>query len=109
MEAEAIFSHLAAKIGEAVYDFTTVGTKDPYFKVKVADWLKVATLLRDDPSLRFDFLQNVTAVDWLKQNRIDVVYHLYSYSLRHSCVVKVELSRELPQVASVAGIWSAAD
>jgi NADH-quinone oxidoreductase subunit C len=109
MDAQSIFNHLAAKYGEAVYDFTTANTKDPYFKVKADRWLDVALALRDDPELNFEFLQNLTAVDWPKQNRIDVVYHFYSYGLRHSCVVKVELPRDKPQVPSLAGAWKAAD
>jgi NADH-quinone oxidoreductase subunit C len=109
MDAQAIFTHLTTKVGESAYDFTTTGTKDPYFKVKADRWLEVAQVLRDDPELAFDFLNNVTAVDWLKQSRIDVVYHFWSYGKAHACVVKVELPRDKPLVASVAGIWRSAD
>ena len=109
MDAQEIFTHLQAKCGDSVYDFTTAGTKDPFFKVKAAAWLDVAKVLKDDPSLALDFCDNVTAVDWLKQGRIDVVYHFYSYSKKHQCVVKVELPRDKPQVASIANLWRAAD
>jgi NADH-quinone oxidoreductase subunit C len=109
MEAQAVFEHLTARLGDAVYELTTAGTADPFFKAKAERWLEVARLLRDDPELRFDFLQNLTAVDWIKQERIDVVYHLWSYAHRHACVVKVELPRSRPQVASVAEVWSAAN
>jgi NADH-quinone oxidoreductase subunit C len=109
MDAAAIFQHLVGKLGDAVSDFTTEGTKDPYFKVKRERWLDVAMMLRDEPELRFEFLQNITAVDWIKQSRIDVVYHLYSYEHRHACVAKVELPREQPQVASSVSVWKTAD
>jgi NADH-quinone oxidoreductase subunit C len=109
MDPQSIFNHLAAKLGEAVHGFTTEGTKDPYFKVVPARWVEVATLLRDDPALRMDFLQNLTAVDWPKPSRIDVVYHLWSYPLKHGCVVKLELPRDKPQAPSVASVWKAAD
>jgi NADH-quinone oxidoreductase subunit C len=112
MEAQAIFAHVASQRGDAVYDFTAAanpGPRDPFFKVRPDRWSEVAKFLRDDPSLRFDFLQNVTAVDWIKQNRIDVVYHLWSYPQKHACVVKIELPRDKPQVASAAPVWSSAD
>lgn len=109
MDAQSIFNHLAAKLGDSVYDFTTTATKDPYFKVKPERWLEVARLLRDDPDLRFDFCNNITAVDWPKLNRIDVVYHFWSYPLAHAIVVKAELPREKPQVPSVVSLWNAAD
>jgi NADH-quinone oxidoreductase subunit C len=109
MDPKQIFDHLTAKLGDAVSAFTTDGTKDPYFKVAADKWLEVAKTLRDDPELDFDFLNNVTAVDWLKQGRIDVVYHLWSYGKKHGCVVKVELPRDKPRVPSVAPLWKAAD
>jgi len=109
MDAQSIFNHLAARVGDAVYDFTTAGTKDPFFKVKPERWLDVARVLRDDPELAFDFCNNVTGVDWLKQGRIDVVYHLWSYGKAHGCVVKAELPRDKPQIASVTPLWKAAD
>ncbi len=109
MEAQPIFDYLVAKVGDAVYDFTTANTKDPYFKVKPDKWLDVARVLRDDPELRFDFCNVITAVDWLKQNRIDMVYHLYSYAKKHSCVVKAELPRDKPEISSVYSLWKAAD
>src|SRR5262249_5825574 len=85
------------------------GTKDPFFKVKPDDWLEVARALRDDPALKLDFLQNVTAVDWIKLGRLDVVYHLWSYPLGHGCVVKVEVPRDKPRLPSVVEMWKAAD
>jgi NADH-quinone oxidoreductase subunit C len=109
MEPQAIFDHLQGRLPGKVYDFTTAGTKDPYFKVKPEDWLEVARQLRDDAVLQLDFLQNVTAVDWIKQGRFDLVYHLWSYPLRHGCVVKVEVPRDKPQLPSVAEVWKAAD
>ncbi len=110
MEAKAIFERLAGKFGEAVFDYTEGnGVKDPFCKVKPDKLVEVGTFLRDDPDLRFDFLQCVTAVDWIKQEKIEVVYHLYSYKHRHSFVVKVELPRNEPVVPSVVSVWSTAD
>jgi NADH-quinone oxidoreductase subunit C len=69
----------------------------------------LATILRDDPALRFDFLQNLTAVDWIKRDVIEVVYHLFSYPHRHAIAVKVDLPRAAPRVPSVASVWPTAD
>jgi NADH-quinone oxidoreductase subunit C len=116
MDAQAIFTYVQGKAGDAVYDFTAPmapgakdGTRDAFFKVKADKWLEVAKLLRDDPELDFDFSNNITAVDWVKQNRIDVVYHFWSYGKAHGCVVKIELPRDKPEVASIANLWPAAD
>jgi NADH-quinone oxidoreductase subunit C len=109
MDAAQIFARLQSLVGDAVSGFTTEGTKDPYCKVTPDKWLETARALRDDAELKFDFLQNVTAVDWPKQQKIEMVYHLYSYPLRHSFVVKADLPRDKPVIASVAPLWAAAD
>jgi len=109
MEAQKIFELMAQKCGDAVFGFTAEGTKDPYFKVKPERWLEVARLLRDTPELDFDFLNVLTGVDWIKQNVMQVVYHFYSYRHKHQCVVKIDLDRAKPQVASVESIWKAAN
>jgi NADH-quinone oxidoreductase subunit C len=110
MDARAVFDAVVRAQGDAtVYDFTVDGTKDPYFRVRAERWREVALFLRDDPELDFAFLQNLTAVDWVKQDKLEVVYHLWSYRLRHGCVVKIELPRSQPDVPSVAAVWKAAD
>src|SRR5262249_37627993 len=105
----AIFARLQAIAGDAVKDFTTDGTKDPFCRVAPEKWHDLARKLRDDEELRFDFLQCVTAVDWPKKPAIEMVYHLYSYPKRHGFVVKAELPRAEPVIASVADLWATAE
>ena len=68
---------------------------------------EVSEFLRDDDALGFDFLRAVTGVD--RKDCIEVVYQLYSYSLRHGIAVKVKLDREAPVVDSVHDIWPTAN
>jgi NADH-quinone oxidoreductase subunit C len=106
---DAVFTILSAIAGEDVFAFSREETRDPYFRVKAEAWVDVAKLLRHEPSLQFDFLQNLTAIDWVKADRIEVVYHLFSYMHRHSAVVKIDLPRATPRVASVASVWRSAE
>ncbi|MSP60756.1 MAG: NADH-quinone oxidoreductase subunit C [Myxococcales bacterium] len=109
MEAAEIFARLTAEVGDAVSAFTALGTRDPFCMVAPARWHDVAVLLRNDAALQFDFCQCITAVDWPKKSILQMVYHLYSYPLRHSFVVKADLPRDNPTIQSVADIWMAAD
>ena len=64
--------------------------------------------LRDDPGLDFNFLNAVTAVDYI--DYFEVVYHLTSLQHNHSAVLKVEATgREGPTVPSVVPVWRGAD
>ena len=109
MDAPGIFARLQSLVGDAVNSVTVEGTRDPFCKVSADRWHDVARALRDDPELRLDFLQNVTAVDWPKKSILEMVYHLYSYPLHHSFVVKADLPRENPVIPSVADLWMSAD
>jgi NADH-quinone oxidoreductase subunit C len=110
MEAQQIFDAVNQRHAEAIAaPLSSENTKDPYFKVKPEHWLAVAQFLRDTPELGFDYLNCVTAVDWIKQNVLQVVYHLYSYRHHHSIVVKVDADRAKPLVPSVVPVWSTAN
>lgn len=143
MLGSAIFEVLSARFGEAVYGFTPAveahvspganeapkdtakealkdaakdGPRDAFLRVLSARLLEVLQALRDEPDLRFDFLQNLTAVDWPETGkaggaapRIELVYHLYSYPHRHEIVVKVDLPRISPRAPSAVRLWPVAN
>jgi NADH-quinone oxidoreductase subunit C len=67
-------------------------------------------LLRDDPRCPFDFLSDVTCVDWYPQEpRFEVVYHLLSISKKERVRLKVRLNSGSPAVESVTPLWPAAN
>jgi NADH-quinone oxidoreductase subunit C len=71
---------------------------------------EVLQMLHDDPALSFNFLSDLTAVDWPERTpRFDVVYHLRSLTHGHRLRVKVGVDGADPWVHSVALVWKAAD
>ncbi len=73
----------------------------------------VCQMLRDAPDLRYDFLADLTAVDWEdREPRYDVVYHLLSMQTRAVVRLKVRVGAEgedHPTVPTVTGVWPAAN
>ena len=70
----------------------------------------VARALRDRPDLAFTFLAEVTAVDfWPREPRFELVYILVSIAHRLRLRVKVRLPGVDPHVATVSGVWPAAN
>ncbi|MCC7541596.1 MAG: NADH-quinone oxidoreductase subunit C [Deltaproteobacteria bacterium] len=108
MNAQDIFNRLVEKHGDAVSDFRA-GDLDPCCFVQPWSWPEVARTLRDDPQLRFDFLDCVTGVDWPDKGQIHVVFHLFSYVHKHAFVVKAALDRADPVLPSVVPVWSVAN
>src|SRR3569623_5652 len=128
MKAKEISERVAARAGhEAVFALdeaaqaepggqtapekakATEAARDASFHARPADMMAVMGALRDDPELRFDILQNLTDVDWIKRDAIKVVYHLFSYVHRHEICVRVDLARAAPHLASVVSLWPTAN
>jgi NADH-quinone oxidoreductase subunit C len=69
--------------------------------------------LRDAPALRYDLLEDITAVDWPEREfRYDIVYQIMSIATRASVRLKIQVGGETepsPEVPSVMGVWLAAD
>lgn len=71
---------------------------------------EACVLLRDDPNCPFNFLSDVTCVDWYPtQPRFEVIYHLFSISRKERIRLKVRLNGEAPAVESVTSVWPAAN
>lgn len=108
MEAKEIFAKT-----ERLFPGKVSGFKgdifDPYFQVDFQSIVEVCRYLRDEPELKFEVLSDLTAVDVPKENKIQVVYHLFSYAQRHQIVLKVDLPREQPRISTVENVWKAAN
>ena len=67
-------------------------------------------LLRTDPELRFNFLSDLTCVDWYPHEpRFEVVYHLLSIPRRERVRLKVRLTGGDAVLESVTSVWPAAN
>lgn len=125
MSGASFVDQLKQKFGDQITgaNFENI---DPWVEVAPEGIVAVATHLRDEPSLAFDYCNSVTAVDYLHvdekkaakatwQPHLEVVYHLFSMKHKHSLVLKAMLPRwngepgNLPEIPSVAGVWSTAD
>jgi len=70
---------------------------------------EIATFLRDHAELRMDYLSNLTAAHWPKRDRpFEVIYHLFSISLRHRLTIKILLG-EGEETPSVSSVWPTAN
>ena len=67
-------------------------------------------LLRDDSACPFNFLSDVTCVDWYpSEPRFEVIYHLLSIPQKERVRLKVRLNGDAPAVESVTSVWPAAN
>ena len=118
---------LKKKFGNQITGSSPAGVIDPWIEVAPEALPAVCLHLRDEKTLRFNYLNCISGVDYLeldpkKAAKVDwkphteVVYHLWSLVHGHSLVLKVILPRwkndvegELPEVPTVSHIWPTAD
>lgn len=108
MEAKELYAALEKQFPEKVRDFKG-DVIEPYCFVDAQAIVDVCRFLRDESKLKFEVLSDLTALDWPKQETIQLVYHLYSYFYKHQIVLKVDLPRDNPTIATVEGIWKVAN
>ncbi|MCY4436258.1 MAG: NADH-quinone oxidoreductase subunit C [Chloroflexi bacterium] len=78
-------------------------------EIAAADLLAVATVLRDDLELRFNYFGDVTAVHWPGETQeYEVVYHLRSIPDNRSIRVKTRIAAS-ESIESMAQVWPGAD
>lgn len=125
MRIEDVHQRLVERFGTDVIRELKTGVKDPWIEVAADRIADVARFVHDEPDIKLDALNDLCGSDWLdtdpkKKNpcepHVEVVYHLYSYTHKYFCKLKVKTPRwtdgqagKLPQVQSVAGVWGIAD
>jgi NADH-quinone oxidoreductase subunit C len=107
MLASEIFESLKSEFGEDVISLTEDAANEAFIIVKPERIVEISLYLRDEPKMLFDYMVNLSGVDYPKI--LTVVYHLYSIKNNHRIVLKVELNKETPNVPSVEKVWKTAN
>ena len=95
---------LRARFGAAIGE-ATLDRKQPIVVVARERLLEVGRYLKEEE--KFDFLTDLTAVDWYSRDpRFDVVVNLYSFSRNERLRLKVPVKEACP---SVTGLWGTAN
>ncbi len=101
---------LRSRFGTAI-ERHQISCGDTIVYVTAARAHDVLAWLRDDPGQRFDYLTDVTAVEYRDVERpLEVVWQLRSLARRADLRVKAELDKHAPlEVDSVWDLWKGAD
>lgn len=111
LDSRQIEAILQAEFPEGTIISSNHDVAQPFIVVKTDKITAVATFLRDDPRLYFDFLNCLSGVDsGPAEGKLSVVYHMMSIPHGHRLVLKVVIEREMPEpVPSLANIWLTAN
>ena len=97
----------AEKITERFPDSAAEAT-DRAVVVKSESLFEVAEYLKSSPDFDFDYLTNITAVDYY--DYFELIYQLISLKHNRSLILKTRCyGRDKPSLPSVVGLWRGAD
>ena len=103
LAGKEIVAEIEAQMPESV-----VGSDDASVLVESSAIAGVLRYLKESPNHDFNFLCNLTAVDYY--DYFEVVYNLVSMSKKQSIMVKTRVTgRDNPEVPSVCQLWAGAD
>jgi NADH-quinone oxidoreductase subunit C len=109
LKPEELIAEARAAFGDRVRD-SHHRCGDVTITIPREDAVDVFAALRDRAPFRFNFLIDVTAVDYLGcEPRFEVVYHLYSLAQNHRLRVKIGVPESEPWVHSLVPLWKAAN
>jgi NADH-quinone oxidoreductase subunit C len=78
--------------------------------VKKEHILDICTFLKDDEALLYNFMMDLTAVDYLgKEPRFEMVYHLYSLKYNRRVRIKARVSESDCSIDSIVSVWVSAN
>jgi NADH-quinone oxidoreductase subunit C len=108
MTAEEIYNGLKTKFGDAILE-AKMDALQPWISVDPAKTKEIALFLRDDQAMQFDYMMCLSGVDYNKDGKLGIVYHLFSMVHKHKIVLKAFCTKENPHVQSVSSVWGTAN
>ena len=81
----------------------------PAVRVPVEKLSVVMRNLRDDAAFAFDMLLSHTVIDWIADDKFELVYQLYSTEHGHHLMVSALVDRMDPVAPTVSDLWPVAE
>lgn len=109
MELSITLKKLKEKFSDSIVDIHSFRGDDTAI-VKKEDILEITKFLRDDNALLYNFMMDITVVDYMgREPRFEVVYHLYSLKYNSRIRIKAGVSEADCNIDSCISVWIAAD
>jgi NADH-quinone oxidoreductase subunit C len=100
---------LVARFGEAIQHHVIVAGDEHVVYIPAARVREILGWLKQDAEQRYNFLADLTAVDYGGGRPLEVVYQLWSIPLRRALRVKAVLPLTSLEIDSVVPVWRTAD
>lgn len=109
-KSDTCLALLRSKLGPELIE-ASVSLGDVVVRINRSKIIDIFKLLKLDTELAFNFLVDITAIDWMdsRTERFDVVYHLLSLKTGNRVRIKAAVPETAPEIASVTPLWGGAN
>jgi NADH-quinone oxidoreductase subunit C len=121
--SEEIYKSLKEKFGDSIIELNSSLPVETYIVINPQSIDEVCFFLKENEDFKFESLMCLSGIDDANGEKkknddgsmtiiggtLSVFYHLESIELKHKVTLKVSVTRDNPEVKSVAGIWRHAD
>ena len=108
MTSQEIHEKIKLQFPNAVLESKTEGVVDPFIKIAPEFMADVASFIRGNEELDFDFLMCLSGIDYGK-GTLGAVYNIFSMKHSHKLNLKVEVPKDIAELPSVSQIWNTAN
>lgn len=108
MTPEQIFELLKKRYGEKTQSLDTENSIPAKIRVAADSVADICEFLKNTGDLDFDQLMCLTGQD-LGNNELSAVYHLFSMKRNHSLTLEAVVTRDHPEITSIAAIYRTAN
>src|SRR3989338_1654929 len=108
---EQVIEKLKKELGKEILKTEEIARQTIIY-VKPERIFEILKLLRDNSLCAFNYLQDITCLDYLNQGmaeRFCIVYNLYSFNHNSSIRIKAFVSENNPKINSGSSLWASAD
>jgi len=99
-----ILSSLKSRFQESVFA-TSLENRSTSLRAKKEGFHKILSQLKD---AGFDHLSDATCVDYIDEQKFEIIYHLWSHAEKRRGEVRIQVPRESPSVKTISGLWEGA-
>ena len=103
MSEEEIIKAISENFGELVVESKVLRPKKISVTVKPEGLVSIATFLRD--SLGFDHPLGAGAIDYPAENKIQMVYYLWSMNRGMLVMLRADTPRDNPRLPTLSSVW----
>jgi NADH-quinone oxidoreductase subunit C len=109
MTVEELKTKIEADFKDRIVSVLLSTQKEAVVTAKPEAYLSLCRDLKEKEEYFFQHLSCLTAVDYIKENKITVVSHLWSYKKCHQLTVKLDVDRAVAKAPTLENIWKSAN